>query len=37
MSRRDALMLTIGALAYPAGIVAGHLIFHRSVIYPHNN
>lgn len=31
-----ALGLFAGALAYPGGLVAGHLLFRRSVIYPHD-
>lgn len=27
--------VALGALAYPAGVIVGHLIFRRSVLYPH--
>lgn len=35
MTTRDARWLTIGALAYPLGVIVGHLLHHRSIIYPH--
>jgi len=33
--RRPVLWAALGALAYPLGLVIGHLLFRRSVIYPH--
>lgn len=29
------LGLCVGSLAYPAGLVVGHRLAHRSVLYPH--
>jgi len=35
MKPRDACWLAVGALVYPLGIILGHLLHHRSIIYPH--
>jgi hypothetical protein len=32
MTTRDARWLTLGALAYPLGLLAARLIFNRSVL-----
>lgn len=30
-----ALGVTLGALVYPVGLILGHWLFERSVLYPH--
>lgn len=32
--RRLVVGASLGALAYPLGLLIGHLIFNRSVLYP---
>jgi hypothetical protein len=29
------LGLLFGSVAYPGGVILGHVLFRRSVIYPH--